>query len=86
MESVELEEPPASFKSAVWEHFGFPVQYNGDGMRASMRPNAVVEEPSYLLKVLETCYSVPSRAHISQSVVPANLLFKINEEKLVFYM
>lgn len=25
MESVELEELPASFKSAVKEHFGFPV-------------------------------------------------------------
>ena len=27
----ELEDPPASFKSAVWEHFGFPVDYNNDG-------------------------------------------------------
>ncbi|KAK0141840.1 Zinc finger BED domain-containing protein 1 [Merluccius polli] len=24
---AELEKPPASFKSAVWEHFGFPVRY-----------------------------------------------------------
>lgn len=39
----------------------------------SMRPYLVVEEPGfkYLLKVLEPRYCVPSRAHISQSVLPA---------------
>ena len=26
----ELEEAPVSFRSVVWEHFGFPVNYNGD--------------------------------------------------------
>lgn len=29
----ELEKPPASFKSHVWEHFGFPVKINDDGRR-----------------------------------------------------
>ena len=39
----------------------------------AMRPYAIVEDPGfkYLLKVLEPRYSVPSRAHMSQSVVPA---------------
>ncbi len=26
-------ERPASFKSPVWEHFGFPVKYNDEGKR-----------------------------------------------------
>ena len=26
-------EHPASFKSPVWEHFGFPVKYNDEGKR-----------------------------------------------------
>lgn len=37
----ELEEPPASFKSAVWEHFGFPVEYNGGGVRVVDRAKTV---------------------------------------------
>lgn len=41
MASVELEEPPASFKSAVWEHFGFPVQHNSDGERVVDRTKTV---------------------------------------------
>ena len=41
MESVELEEPLASMKSAVWEHFDFPVQYNGDGTRVEDRRQTV---------------------------------------------
>ncbi|XP_071088069.1 E3 SUMO-protein ligase ZBED1-like [Haliotis cracherodii] len=31
-EKCELEKPPSSFKSAVWDHFGFPVLYR-DGLR-----------------------------------------------------
>ena len=38
---MELEEPLASFKSAVWEHFGFLVQYTGDGTRVEDRTKAV---------------------------------------------
>ena len=41
MASVELEVPPASFKSAVWEHFGFPVQHNSDGERVVDRTKTV---------------------------------------------
>lgn len=34
MASVEeLEDPPSSLKSIVWDNFGFPVTYNGDGER-----------------------------------------------------
>lgn len=32
-EQKNLEKPPASFKSHVWEHFGFLVKYNDDGRR-----------------------------------------------------
>lgn len=41
MGSVELEELPASFKSRIWEHFSFPVQYNGDDMRVVDRTKTV---------------------------------------------
>ncbi|XP_057181407.1 E3 SUMO-protein ligase ZBED1-like [Triplophysa rosa] len=27
----QIEPPPASYKSAVWEHFGFPIRYSSDG-------------------------------------------------------
>ena len=37
----ELEDPPASFKSAVWEHFGFPLDYNNDGVRVVDRTRTV---------------------------------------------
>ena len=30
---MELADTPASYKSAVWEKFGFPVQYGNDGKR-----------------------------------------------------
>lgn len=37
-----------------------------------MHPYTVVEDPGFnSLKVLEPRYTVPSRAHISQSVVPS---------------
>ena len=32
-DKVELENPPASLKSPVWEHFGFAVTYKDDGQR-----------------------------------------------------
>ena len=28
-QTEELENPPASFKSKVWQYFGFPVNYEG---------------------------------------------------------
>ena len=37
----ELEDPPASLKSAVWEHFVFPVDYNNDGVRVVDREDGV---------------------------------------------
>ena len=37
----ELEDTPASFKSAVWEHFRFPVDYNNDGVRVVDRTRTV---------------------------------------------
>lgn len=36
-----MEKPPASFKSAVWEHFGFPVKYDDDGRRVVDRTATV---------------------------------------------
>ena len=31
--SLNQENPPSSFRYPVWEHFGFPVDYNSDGQR-----------------------------------------------------
>ena len=41
MQRVELEDPPASYKSVVWENFGFPVQYSNDGKRVVDRTKTV---------------------------------------------
>lgn len=41
MVGQELEDPPASFKFAVWEHFGFPVEYNSDGAQVVDRAKTV---------------------------------------------
>ena len=41
MQCVELEDPPALYKSAVWEKFGFPVQYSNDGKRVVDRTKTV---------------------------------------------
>ena len=30
-DTVQLEDPPAWFRSAVWEHYGFNVTYDNDG-------------------------------------------------------
>ena len=32
-DTVQLEDPPASFRSAVWEHYGFNVTYDNDGKK-----------------------------------------------------
>ena len=40
-EIQELEDPPAAFKSAVWESFAFPVDYNSDGVRVVDRTKTV---------------------------------------------
>lgn len=37
----ELEDPPSSFKSVVWENFGFPVTYNSDGDRVVNKTKTV---------------------------------------------
>ena len=29
----KVEDPPASFRSAVWEHYGFSVTYENDGKK-----------------------------------------------------
>ena len=38
---VKLENPPASLKSPVWEHFGFAVTYKDDGQRQVDQTKAV---------------------------------------------
>jgi len=40
-DKVELENPLASLKSPVWEHFGFAVTYKDDGQRQVDRTKAV---------------------------------------------
>jgi len=39
-DKIELENPPASLKSPVWEHFGFAVTYKDDGQRQVDRTKA----------------------------------------------
>ena len=65
MQRVELEDSPASYKSVVWENFGFPVQYSNDGNRVVDRTKTVCRpcsaEVGYVggMDVLiETGYSV----------------------------
>ena len=41
VERVKFEEAPASFKSAVWEHFGFAVDYNDDGVQTVDKKNTL---------------------------------------------
>ena len=45
MQRVELEDPPASYKSVVWENFGFPVQYSNDGKRVVDRCYGLTSDP-----------------------------------------
>ena len=56
----ELEKPPASFKSHVWEHFGFPVKY-----KAGRR---VVNRNVYIL--LQYVDIVQIESHMRMAVHP----------------
>lgn len=40
-EKPELEDPPISFRSAVWEHYGFPVNYSSRGERQVDRTKTI---------------------------------------------
>ncbi|XP_064197248.1 uncharacterized protein LOC135257969 [Anguilla rostrata] len=52
-DTQELEDLPASFKSAVWEYFGFPVNYDSNGER-------VVDRTRMLLCDVDGSIFIPS--------------------------
>ena len=60
MQKPELEDPPASLRSPVWEHFGFPVRYKNGGREVDKTNNN--KFPGVLLLLilqllLRPCYS-----------------------------
>lgn len=54
---VLLEDPPASFRSAGWQHYAFSVTYNNDGEK-------VVDDTTSVCKCSATCMA-DARGHIS---------------------
>ena len=49
VERPEFEEAPASFKSAVWGHFGFPIDYNEEGEKTVEKSNTMRKHCSALI-------------------------------------
>ena len=65
VERPEFEEAPASFKSPVWGHFGFPVDYNDEGAKTVDKSKTICKHCSVIVPY-EHGNTTNMRAHLSR--------------------
>ncbi len=61
---ISIEDPPATFKSFVWQHFGFPVEIR-NGERVTDKTNTICKHCKKTMPINRRHAYILEKEHIS---------------------